>query len=190
MALQSPALDAGFRTHLRLVEATERDAAFICALRGDERLNQHLNASSADVAAQLGWLRGYKDRETAGEEFYFVIVCEGEDRGVVRMYDFREIEGRRSFCWGSWIIPPPKTPGLATYSALLIYEVGFDTLKFDQSHFDVRQGNTGVIAFHTRAGARRVSEDDQDVFFWFFPEDYEALKAKSAGQIAMHRVRA
>ncbi|MCR5872850.1 hypothetical protein LRS10_00760 [Phenylobacterium sp. J426] len=98
--------------------------------------------------------------------------------------------GRRSFCWGSWIIPPPKTPGLATYSALLIYEVGFETLKFDQSHFDVRLGNTGVIAFHTRAGAQRVGEDAEDVFFWFFPEAYETLKAKSAGQIAMHRVRA
>jgi RimJ/RimL family protein N-acetyltransferase len=185
----SPALDPAFRTHLRLVNADQADAAYICALRGDERLNRHLSASSADVGAQLAWLQGYKRREAAGEEYYFVIVCDGEDRGVVRMYDFREIEGRRSFCWGSWIIPPPKTPGLATYSALLIYEVGFEALGFEQAHFDVRRENTGVVAFHTRAGARRVGEDEQDVFFWFFPEDHQALKARSASQIAAHRVR-
>lgn len=41
----SPALDPAFRTHLRLVNADERDAAYICALRGDERLNRHLSAS-------------------------------------------------------------------------------------------------------------------------------------------------
>lgn len=187
MIERSPALNPHWRTHLRLVNADEKDAAFIVALRGDETLNRHLNPTSADVAAQLEWLRSYKTREAAGEEYYFVIVCDGQDRGVVRMYDFREIEGRRSFCWGSWIIPPPKTPGLATYSALLIYEVGFDTLGFEQSHFDVRRANRGVIAFHARAGARRVAEDEQDVYFHFLPEDHQAFRARSATQIAEHR---
>lgn len=187
MIPSSPALDARLRTHLRLVNADEKDAAYICALRGDARLNKHLNPSSADVAVQLGWLEGYKAREAAGEEYYFVIVCDGADRGLVRMYDFRELEGRRSFCWGSWIIPPPKTTGLATFSALLIYEVGFEALGFEQCHFDVRHGNRGVIAFHERAGARRVAEDEQDIFFRFFPEDHERLKRASASQIAAHR---
>jgi len=190
MTLVSPALDKGWRTHLRLVNADEADAAYICRLRADESLNQHLNPSSADVSAQLAWLQTYKAREVAGEEYYFVIVSDGRDAGVVRLYDFREIEGRRSFCWGSWIIPPPKAPGLVTYSALLVYEVGFDTLRFDQSHFDVRQGNAGVIGFHERAGARRVGEDAQDVFFHYFPADHEGLKAASVAQIAAHRVRA
>ena len=185
----SPALDAGFRTHLRLVNADEADAEYICRLRGDDSLNTYLNPTTADVAAQLAWLKGYKAREAAGEEYYFVIVTDGADAGLVRMYDFCEIEGRRSFCWGSWIIPPPRVAGLVTYSALLVYEVGFDTLGFEQSHFDVRHGNTGVIGFHERAGARRVSEDDTDVFFHFFPEDHSGLKAASESQIAAHRVR-
>jgi hypothetical protein len=116
-----------------------------------------------------------------------VIVSDGADCGLVRLYDFCEMEGRRSFCWGSWIIPPPRAPGLVTYSALLVYEVGFGALGFEQSHFDVRQGNTGVIGFHERAGARRVSEDQQDVFFRFFPEDHDRLKAASVSQIAAHR---
>ncbi len=187
MTIHSPALDPRHRTHLRLVNADAQDAAYICALRGDETLNEHLSPSSADVAAQLAWLQGYKAREAAGGEYYFVIVSDGVDCGLVRLYDFREVDGRRSFCWGSWIIPPPRAPGLVTYSALLVYEVGFDTLGFEQSHFDVRQGNTGVIGFHERAGARRVSEDELDVFFRFLPEDHERLKIASAAQIAAHR---
>jgi len=187
VTLTSPALDTRHRTHLRLVNADAKDAAYICRLRGDETLNQHLNPSSADVAAQLAWLQGYKVREAAGEEYYFVIVSDGADAGLVRLYDFRELEGRRSFCWGSWIIPPPRAPGLVTFSALLVYEIGFEALGFEQSHFDVRQGNLGVIGFHERAGARRVSEDEQDVFFRFFPDDHARLKIASASQIAAHR---
>ena len=190
MTLESEALDPRYRTQLRLAEANEHDAAYICALRSDAALNRHLSRSSPDIAAQLRWLEDYKLRERAGEEYYFVIVSDGSDHGVVRMYDFRELEGRRSFCWGSWIIPRPKSPGLATYSALLVYEVGFKALRFEQSHFDVRRGNRGVIAFHERAGARRIAEDDQDVFFRFYPEDHEQFLSDSAAQVAAHRVLA
>jgi RimJ/RimL family protein N-acetyltransferase len=186
--LGSPVLDKRYRTHFRLVNADLADAAYICALRADPTLNRHLSPSASEASAQLRWLEQYKSREQAGEEYYFVIVCDGADRGVVRMYDFREIEGRRSFCWGSWIIPPPKTPGLATCSALLIYEAGFETLGFEQSHFDVRLANRGVIAFHERAGARRVSQDEQDAFFWFLPEDYRRMRAANAARLAEHRV--
>lgn len=188
MTLNSSALDTRYRTHLRLVNADEQDAAYICRLRGDETLNQHLNPSSADVSAQLRWLERYKVREAAGEEYYFVIVSDGADAGLVRLYDFREVEGKNSFCWGSWIIPAPRAPGLVTYSALLVYEVGFGALGFAQSHFDVRQGNTGVIGFHERSGAKRIGEDEQDVYFTFQPEDHERLRETSAAQIAAHRV--
>lgn len=183
----TPALDPTFRTRLRLLDANAHDAGYICALRADETLNRHLNISPTDVLAQLSWLEAYKSREAAGEEYYFAIVSDGRDAGVVRLYDFRELEGRRSFCWGSWIIPAPRAPGLVTFSAVMVYEVGFDALGFEQSHFDVRQGNTGVIGFHERAGARRVDEDEQDVFFRFLPEDWTRFRAASAAQIADHR---
>jgi RimJ/RimL family protein N-acetyltransferase len=188
MTLRCAALDSRYRTHLRLVNADARDAAYICALRGDETLNRHLSPSSVDVAAQLQWLKGYKIRERAGEEYYFVIVSDGADSGLVRMYDFCELEGRRSFCWGSWIVPPPRSPGLVTYSALLIYEVGFGALGFEQAYFNVRRENIGVVGFHVRAGARRVDEDEQDLFFRFSPRDHEGLRSASEGQISAHRV--
>src|SRR5207249_1308816 len=102
-----------------------------------------------------------------GCEFYFVIVADRADQGVVRMYDFREIEGRKSFSWGSWIIKPPRPPGLVTFSAVCIYELGFNTLAFDQSHFYVRRENTRVIEFHHRAGAKTTCEDELNLYFEF-----------------------
>ena len=184
--LQSAAMDTGRRSHLRLVRADADDAAYICRLRDDPALNRHLNRSPADVGSQLKWLQAYKDREAAGAEFYFVIVSEGADHGVVRLYDFRELEGRRSFCWGSWIIPRPRPSGLVIVSALMVYEVGFGALGFEQCHFDVRRGNVGVIRFHERAGARRVGEDDVDYFFRFYPEDYQRLREAHAAELAEH----
>src|SRR3954467_981960 len=126
-------MNTRFRSHLRFVEPD--DAAFICHLRNDPSLNRHLGPSSPDVEQQRQWIERYKLREQADDEFYFVIVSDGQERGVARMYDFRPINGERSFCWGSWIIPPPRIPGLATFSAIMIYELGFDTLGFQRCHF-------------------------------------------------------
>jgi len=186
--LSSPALDTRYRTHLRLVRADAEDAAYICRLRGDPKLNRFLNVADVQLEAQLAWLVDYKRREAAGEEFYFVIMCDGAPAGLVRMYDFREAYGARSFCWGSWIIPKPRPNGLVVYSVLLVYEIGFDTLGFEQSHFDVRRGNVGVLAFHNRAGATRVSSDDENAYFTYDPAAYRAFREANQGQVEQHRI--
>lgn len=185
---RSDALNPRFRTHFRLVEPTIADAEYICRLRSDPDLNRHLNRSSAEVEEQRKWLEGYKMREAAGQEFYFVIVCDGADAGVVRMYDFHLDQHPTSFAWGSWIVAPPRPPGLVTFSALMIYEVGFDALGFEQAHFDVRKENTGVIGFHLRAGAQQVGDEGDDLYFVYPPEAYRQLQAGSAERYAEHRV--
>ena len=112
--LEAPALNPIFRFYFRLVDPA--DAALICTLRSDPSLKMaSLSSSSPDVEAQRRWIESYKEREAEGREFYFVIVADGADQGVVRMYDFREIDGRKSFCWGSWIIKPPRPPGLVAF---------------------------------------------------------------------------
>lgn len=68
---------------------------------------------------------------------------------------------------GSWIILPTRPPGLVTFSAVLIYEMGFDCLNFAQSHFDVRLENRKVIDFHLRSGAEPTESNDLDQFFVF-----------------------
>lgn len=182
---QTDAFNSKFRSHLRFVE--ENDAAFICGLRADPNLNKHLSPSDPDVEKQRKWISGYKDREKDGTEFYFIIVSDGQDRGVVRIYDFRQINGERSFSWGSWIIPPPRVPGLVTFSAILMYEIGFDALKFDRAHFEVRKANTGVVAFHERSGAHVEAEDHDNFYFRYTPADYLRFREASEEQIREHR---
>jgi RimJ/RimL family protein N-acetyltransferase len=183
--LEAPALNQMFRFHFRLVEPA--DAAFICTLRSDPELNRHLSPSSPDVEAQRRWIESYKAREAEGCEFYFVIVADDADQGVVRMYDFREIDGRKSFCWGSWIIKPPRPPSLVTFSAICIYELGFNTLGFEQSHFDVRRENTAVTGFHHRAGAKKTGEDELNLYFEFPSNHFSGLLAASTEQIKAGR---
>jgi RimJ/RimL family protein N-acetyltransferase len=182
---RADALCPRYRSHFRLVD--QRDADFIVKLRGDENLSRHLSASTTDTGAQREWIRGYKERERKGREFYFVIVSDHADRGVIRMYDFRDMHGQSSFCWGSWIIGKPRPSGLVTFSAIMIYEIGFDTLGFGHAHFDVRKANSAVIAFHERAGARKVGEDAENMYFSYTPDEYSNFRSSSSRQINEHR---
>ncbi|MFA7308387.1 MAG: GNAT family N-acetyltransferase [Hyphomicrobium sp.] len=187
MAQSVPAMDPSFRSHLRLIKPS--DAEFVCRLRGNPCLNKHLSPSVADVEAQRQWIERYKNREAAGSELYFVIVSDHADRGVVRLYDIKEIDGKPSFCWGSWIIEPPSTPGLATFSAIMIYEIGFDALGFTRSHFDVRKGNDKVLGFHARAGAEEVGDDEDNIYFSYSREAYATFRAASDRQVREHRIK-
>lgn len=182
--LTAPALDDKLRSHLRLVEV--RDAEFICDLRADSTLNRHLSKTSTKVEDQREWIENYKIREADGKEFYFVIVADALPRGVVRMYDFRE--SPRSFCWGSWILKQPSPPGLAIYTTVLMYELGFEALGFEQSHFDVRKENEKVARFHLRCGANEVGETNTDRLFVFHSDNWPEFKRRSERQIMAHRL--
>lgn len=157
-------------THLRLVR--EEDAAFICSLRNDDRLNAYISKSTADIEAQRQWINNYKKKESDKKEFYFIICKNGNDQpiGTVRLYDFRE--NPKSFCWGSWILNENKTKYAAVESALLVYEAGFTFLDFEQSHFEVMKGNDKVHSFHLKMGAQKISEDEVNEYYIFPKERY------------------
>ncbi|WP_291727538.1 GNAT family N-acetyltransferase [Leisingera sp. F5] len=183
--LSSPALDQSYQSHLRLVKPS--DAAFICQLRADPALNRHLSPSSSVVLDQAEWITHYKDRERRGEEYYFVISCKEVDYGVVRVYDFHD--NPRSFSWGSWIIKPARPAGLVTFSAVMVYEIGFETLGFEQAHFDVRKGNSKVLNFHLRSGAVETGETEQNRLFVFPRISWPGFRQASSSQIKEHRTR-
>ncbi|MCJ2099398.1 GNAT family N-acetyltransferase [Methylobacterium sp. E-046] len=180
----TPPLNSRRRSYLRLAEQT--DAPLIHSLRSDPKLNRFLNAPPASVHDQAAWLKRYKDDEAAGLQYYFIIMSGMQERGTVRMYDFRTVEGLRSFCWGSWIIAPPPVIGLASYTALAIYELGFEHLNFEHAHFDVRRANQNVVSFHLRSGAKIVDEDEQDFFFHFSRDAYVQFKAAQAHTLTRH----
>lgn len=134
---------------------TVADAAFILKLRTDPDLNRHLSLVSDDLAAQESWIAGSMQRSRLGEEFYFLILHQGQPVGTVRLYDFQQ----DSFCWGSWIIVPGTPARVALQSAAGVYEVGHHVLGFPRAHFEVRKDNASVNRFHRRTGAVLISED-------------------------------
>jgi len=165
---------AGDAVRLRL--ATEADAAFLLGLRLDPSRNQNISATSSDLSAQVSWMHAYGAREAAGREAYFVIEVDGQPQGSVRLYDYRPSVD--SFCWGSWIIRPGAPASTAYQSAILVYDLAFGPLRFDRSHFDVRQANVSVWKFHEKMGARILREDDLDRFYEYAVEDYRQARAR------------
>ena len=163
------------------------DAKFIYEMRQNEAKTRYLSKISGTVDTQKKWITEYKKREKENQEYYFVIESKDKEKlGLVRMYDFKIINQKKSFsgnslcsfCWGSWLIKDDAPKTTAIESALQIYEFGFKKLNFDMSHFDVRKGNDKVIAFHKRFGAKIVEEDELNYYFYFFKEDYEKVKEK------------
>ena len=148
------------------------DASFILALRLNPELSANLSQTDPDLGRQVAWIDNcLKDLL----QFYFII----EDKsncafGTVRIYDLQA----DSFCWGSWILQPNAPRLVAIESALLVYEFGFYELGFIQSHFDVRKGNTRVLEFHKRLGAKIIGETDLDYLFRYPLESYESVRPR------------
>jgi RimJ/RimL family protein N-acetyltransferase len=157
--------------HFKCAEVS--DSEFILKLRTDSSFNKFLSATKSDIEQQKQWLSGYKERERLGKEYYFIIYRNDNNEriGTVRLYDF--IKDKNSFCWGSWILNSNKTNSAALESALLVYLFAFNTLGFDQSHFDVRKMNAKVIGFHKKMGAEEVSSNDVDLFFIYRKNTFE-----------------
>jgi RimJ/RimL family protein N-acetyltransferase len=159
--------------YFRYVETS--DAAFINSLRADEQYNKYLSHVDDDISKQEQWIRQYKTREAAGEEFYFIIHrFDDVPIGTVRVYDF--IGDKDSFSWGSWILNTNKTRYAALESAVLIYDFAFDELKFKRCHMNIRKGNSKVIDFHKNFGVKIVAETEEDFIGHFFAEDYKQTR--------------
>jgi RimJ/RimL family protein N-acetyltransferase len=161
------------KVQLRLV--TEEDAAFIVSIRTDKRISRYLSVVSSDENQQRLWIWEYKKREAANEEYYFIVMDEGQRPiGTVRLYDFVDT----SFSWGSWVIIPDAPVYSAIETVIAVYDFGFRGLGFVQSHFAVRNENVGVLRFHKRFGAELVSEDHLECRFKLTREQFEIRRSK------------
>ncbi len=163
----------GKSIYLRTVETS--DADFVYAMRKNRYKTKYLSAVSGTADAQKTWIINYKTRENQGTEYYFIIESKKHEKlGLVRMYDFNN----DSFSWGSWLIKEDAPTFTAIESALQIYEFAFYQLGFTQSHFEVQKGNTKIISFHQRFGAKIVNENELEYFFTLTKEEYEVTKKK------------
>ncbi len=174
----------GHNIRFRLVRP--EDAAYIQGLRKSPDYGRHLSAPAPTVDAQRAWIEGYKSREAADQEYYFVIerVDDGARCGVVRLYDITESH----FTWGSWILDVNKPAKAALDSALLVYRIAFGSLGCKRAIFDVRAKNTRTLAFHRRFGAVETGSDEFNVYFKLESEDF-TKQAPSLDAVFLSRVQ-
>ena len=153
---------------LRLIETD--DAEFVLGLRLDVSYNTFLSPVAADLDKQVQWIRNYKAREAAAQEFYFIIErLDGVCCGTVRVYDIRD----GHFTWGSWILNAEKTRYSAIESALMVYKFGFEILGLEKSTFEVVKENLKVVGFHEKFGANRTGADATNIYFELDRADFK-----------------
>jgi RimJ/RimL family protein N-acetyltransferase len=150
--------------NLRDVEV--EDAKFILSLRCDEKKSRFLHKTEYDLKKQEEYIKKYK---TLDNEWYFIIENKnGESLGTTRIYDLRE----DSFCIGSWLLKNGTAPQEMLEGDYLMRTFGFEHLKMDKIHFDVRKGNTKVLRYHKLTGAKIVGETDLDYLFECTKDEY------------------
>lgn len=157
---------------LRLIEPD--DAAYVYGLRTNPLYNSHLSKVTGSVEGQQHWIEGYKAREAAGQEFYYVIERKDGTRcGLVRLYDIEA----DSFTWGSWILDENKPHKAALESAVLSFGVGFEILQRALAKVDVRVDNTHATAFYRRLGMTETHRTASDIFFSYPRVQFASDKA-------------
>lgn len=164
----------GVRLRLRLVQPD--DAEYIHGLRTDPAYNTHLSQVTGTAEDQRRWIEGYKEREAAGQEAYYLIerLDNGRRCGLVRLYD---IDNDR-FTWGSWILDANKPTKAALESAVLSLGVGFAELGRSLALIDVRHENTHATAFYRRFGMDQVGKDELNLYFEYPKSRFETDRTR------------
>lgn len=150
--------------NLRAVDIN--DAEFILSLRCNEEKAKFLNVTEYNLKKQQEYIEKISKKE---QEWYFIIERKNLEKiGTYRIYDVRE----ESFCIGSWLMLDGVTSQEVIESDYLLRTYGFNTLKMDKIHFDVRKGNKKVISYHKLMGARIVGETELDYLFECTQNDF------------------
>jgi len=134
--------------HCRLVN--EGDAEFIVKLRTDPVLSRYIHATDANVDKQKEWIREYKKREAAGEDYYFIFFADNKPMGLFRLYSIHD----NKFTAGSWLCEPGSTTEQVTATAIIIREIGFEVLGYEieDAYDGVHVDNKQVYRFNKMIG--------------------------------------
>lgn len=151
----------------RMVEVS--DARFILDLRRNERRVTYLSAVSPVLEDQEAWIRKYKDREAAGEEYYFLYEnAQGDGLGVYRLYHLAE----DSFEAGSWIFRKGLAMGTPILGDIASKDFGFEDLGYTRCRFEVLKDNKSGLKYQERLGAIQVGEDGRACYYHLDKERY------------------
>lgn len=156
----------------RFVEIDDVD--FVLSLRADKELTKFIHQTENNRNQQIEWLKGYKEREKAGREYYFIFSKNGVDYGLERIYNVTE----DTFTHGSFLFKPEAPIGMSSLSDIITREVGFDILNIPKNLFDVRKGNNNVLHYHKTFQPTLLYETELDRFFELSKENFDKNKHK------------
>jgi RimJ/RimL family protein N-acetyltransferase len=166
-------IERKFSARKRFVEVC--DAEFVLSLRMDDKLGRFLSATNNDINRQQEWIKQYKQREAANEEFYFLFEAFDETKyGVSRIYNI----DRHSFEVGSWLFSPNAPEGLSILADLSARDFAFSKFGFDYCRFEVRKQNKSVVAYHKRFNPTQTGEDDDNYYFRLSKGNYTNYRNK------------
>jgi len=136
----------GFGVRLRPVAM--QDASFIVWLRNLSHARGRVGDSATDTSAQQTWLKQYFQRKG---DYYFIIETEGKVAvGAYGIYDLRADSAES----GRWIVRP-EVPA-AIPSAILAFEIAFETLRLRELRVKTVSTNTNVLSLNRKLGFRET----------------------------------
>ena len=166
---------------------TEEDASFILQLRTDEKLKRFIHDTDNDVNKQIEWIKAYKERESAGKEYYFVVSCDGDDIGVIRIYNIHE----KTFTVGSIIMKPDSPLYGVLATTIIAKEIAFETLGMeledccDGVHVDNKQVIKLSLSWGKTEYRRIMDVKGEYIAFLLTKEDYLKVKPKKLRQLKL-----
>ena len=158
----------------------EKDAEFIIKLRTNPVLSRFLHATDSDVEKQKDWIRGYKERERIGEDYYFIFFKDNVPVGLNRIYS---IHGT-TFTTGSWLFSPDAPYECSIAASIMIRELAFEEMGFElEDGYDgVHVDNKQVYKFNKLIGLKETrryqNEDGEFISMQMTKEDFEKNKVK------------
>ena len=156
----------------RFVEVCDVD--FVLELRSDRELTKFIHQTKNDRESQIEWLKGYKERERLGKEYYFIFSKDGVEYGLERLYDICD----ESFTHGSFLFKPESPVGMSSLCDIITREVGFEDLNIPKNFFDVRKGNNNVLHYHKTFQPTFLYETELDRFFELSKDNFDKNKQK------------
>lgn len=162
----------------RFVE--ECDAEFIVKLRTDPVLSRFLHATDSDIEKQREWIRGYKERERKGDDYYFIFFKDNRPVGLNRIYSIHE----STFTTGSWLFTPEAPYECSIAASIMIRELAFEKMGFElEDGYDgVHVDNKQVYKFNKLIGLKETrrykSENGEFICMQLKKEDFEKNKVK------------
>lgn len=132
----------------------EEDAEFIIKLRTDPVLSLYLHATDSNVEKQKEWIRGYKERERRGEDYYFIFIKDAKPVGLNRMYSIHDT----TFTTGSWLFDPNAPFECSIAASIIVRELAFEELglTYEDAYDGCHVNNKKVMKFNHMMGLKDV----------------------------------